>query len=215
MPMPTSPPDMLAPPQPEKVPAAANPAEHAPKGKITRHGEHHRRDSVFREEDMRRNGKGKTRPVKTKKSLLFFLPKSQTAPPPQNKPDTAGDGLTPKTATVSGRRPGSKAVAFMRGNTMLFYMNHTRVSLLLAVFPLLFLCSGCVLVPLLGDNDTSVVDRNLERDSAQRMERMRRNPNINETEYQIINQRTGNPSGLPPKATVEELEKRVEADKKR
>jgi hypothetical protein len=71
-------------------------------------------------------------------------------------------------------------------------------------------------VPLLGDNDTSVVDRNLERDSASRMERMRSNPNINATEYNIINDRIGSPTtGLPPKPTVEELEKRVETKKSR
>jgi len=73
------------------------------------------------------------------------------------------------------------------------------------------LAGGCVLAPILDDGDTSVVDRNMEEMDARRSERFARNPGVNASERQALEGPAGARDRPPP--TVEDLEKRVEADK--
>ncbi|MDR2844571.1 MAG: hypothetical protein LBV28_00555 [Puniceicoccales bacterium] len=75
-------------------------------------------------------------------------------------------------------------------------------------------CSGCFFVPFFADDDMSGVERRNEQMEKDRMDRMSRNPHINQTEYQALEAQSGRKSSLPPRPnSVEELEKRVEADK--
>jgi hypothetical protein len=83
----------------------------------------------------------------------------------------------------------------------------------------LLACEGCVAIALpmmLDDEDTSVAHRNLERNQAAQMERMRNNPNISTVEYETMNAAVGSPGALPTRpATAADLEKRLEAEGRR
>lgn len=74
-------------------------------------------------------------------------------------------------------------------------------------------CGGCMVAPIFSDFDTSTVDKDMNQLQADRMERLRANKNVNQAEYQALDARSGTASGLPPKPSIEELEKQVEADK--
>lgn len=72
------------------------------------------------------------------------------------------------------------------------------------------LFSGCMFSPLFTDYDENASGEGMRKLEAERMDRMRNNPSVNNAEYEAFNRQSGSTT-MPGKPSIEDLERQVEA----
>lgn len=90
-----------------------------------------------------------------------------------------------------------------------------RLTAALLMSGALLTLSGCTMMLATGDIDEESAEKTTARDQTERMNRLRDNGTLNAHEHEQLSQKMGQSQGnVPYRPSIEELEKRVEADRK-